>query len=237
LIDSVTVKVMKGHRHKIGITLVEMLVVVAIVVILVSITVSIATRVDNQAKEQLIESTFMLLNTALQQFSDFRYGYDHTGYGSVAERNFYVGLDFPIDCNGFSRAGLETELEKVFNQPVVITATGHDPNYSSGEAMYLLLSRVPECRETLDKIDASLITNLGSDRVPMSITIGGRTQPLLRIVDPWGVDPLRRALRYDYYDEWEADFDYRRESKRNFPLIISAGPDRIFGTIDDIANR
>lgn len=229
---------MKRYGHKIGITLIEMLVVVAIIVMLASITISVATRVDNQAKERLIENTFTLLNTALQQFSDYKFQYnkDDLDYpGGQAERNFYVGLDFPIDCNGFSEAGLQAELAKVLNKTVVINPVGaavHAPNYSSGEAFYLFLSRVPECRKTLDKIDASLITNLDFAKQPINIDIDGRFYPLLRVIDPWG-----RALYYDYYNEGALTLLDMELSKRNFPLLISAGPDRIFGTFDDMANK
>jgi len=228
---------MKSYRHKTALTLIEILVTVGIIAVLVSITVSVATRIDSQAREKLLENTFALLDAALEQFSDFEDSYDHAGYSSPDERDFYTGLDFPVDCNRFPQPDIENEVAKVLNVPlpVVIDASGHDPVYSSSEAMYLFLSRVPECRQTLNKIDGSLITNLGTDNLPMTITIGPRDYPLLRIVDPWGT-----TLKYDYYNE-EAlqlgNFIATRRSKRNFPLIISAGPDRRFGTGDDMTNR
>jgi len=108
----------------------------------------------------------------------------------------------------------------------------NDPNYSGSEALYFFLSRVPASRQTLDKIDDSLITNEGSGKQPMEIHIaflgGPKIFPLLRIIDPWGT-----TLHYDYYNELTLD----PKSKRTFPEIISAGPDRIFGTGDDITNR
>jgi len=84
----------------------------------------------------------------------------------------------------------------------------------------------------LDKIDDSLITNEGFGKQPMSITIGVKMYPLLRIIDPWGT-----TLHYDYYNEMELNPLLRNKGKRNFPLITSAGPDRIFGTGDDITSR
>jgi hypothetical protein len=89
----------------------------------------------------------------------------------------------------------------------------------------------------LDKIDKSLITNLGDDKQHRNIAItypSGVTKvyPLCRIIDPWGT-----ALQYAYYDNMTLD----PRSKRTFPLIISAGPDTNFGpgvgAEDDISSR
>jgi hypothetical protein len=96
---------------------------------------------------------------------------------------------------------------------------------------------VPECRKTLDKIDRKLITDLGFDGAPMKITFTFGTETkdyqLFRFVDPWG-----EPLRYDYYDETEADFGKKRESERAFPVITSAGPDKDPNTVaDNIASR
>ncbi len=70
----------------------------------------------------------------------------------------------------------------------------------------------------------------------MTIAIDGREYSLIRIVDPWGT-----TLRYDYYsnetEEPDLTFSRRGQTIRNFPLITSAGPDREFGTDDDITNR
>jgi prepilin-type N-terminal cleavage/methylation domain-containing protein len=39
------------------------------------------------------------------------------------------------------------------------------------------------------------------------------------------------------YDPWGMALDYRYKSSDNFPLLVSAGPDKIFGNADDISNR
>lgn len=217
---------MNTHRDKTGFTLIEILVTVGIIAVLTCITISVATRIDSQAREKLLVNTFALLDAALEQFADFKYQYKYPDY-----QNF----DFPLDCNdsGLPPADiLAGTLQNEFSTVPVISGGTHDPNYSSSEALYLFLSRVPECRQTLDKIDGSLITSLGTDNVPMTISIDGRNYPLLRIVDPWGT-----ALFYDYYDELALTLADMELSKRNFPLIISAGPDRRFGTGDDMTNR
>ena len=41
----------------------------------------------------------------------------------------------------------------------------------------------------------------------------------------------------EIYDPWGTVLDYRYVAGENFPLLVSAGPDKIFGTADDISNR
>ncbi len=218
---------MESYKHKPGVTLVEMLIVVAIIAILATMVIGIAARIDSQGKERLTESTFALLNAALGEFQDYGYNYEAP----------YSEFDFPLDCNGFGAAKLKGTLEDALGLDpgdVVIGGGTHDPNYSGSEALYFFLSRVPESRKTLAKIDSSLITNEDADKQPMKITIGSgedaKEYSLLRIIDPWG-----ETLRYDYYDETKITPD--PDVARNFPVIISAGPDGIFGTDDDIKSR
>jgi prepilin-type N-terminal cleavage/methylation domain-containing protein len=71
------------------------------------------------------------------------------------------------------------------------------------------LQRIPDSRKVLDKISGSLIEN--------KYGVAG-TPP--EIYDPWGT-----AL------------DYRYVPGDNFPELISAGPDKIFGNADDISNK
>lgn len=222
---------MKSYRHKTGVTLVEILVVVAVIAILTTMVVGIATRINNQSKEQLTKNTFALLNAALGQFRDYGYNYKVPNAALAPIRDFYRGLDFPLDCSGLPQPLLETALGTALGATgalIVPPGVHNDPNYSGSEALYFFLSRVPASRQTLEKIDDSLITNEGFGKQPMNITIGVKMYPLLRIIDPWGT-----TLHYDYYNELTLD----PKSKRTFPEITSAGPDRIFGTGDDITSR
>ena len=219
-------KAVKSYENKTGLSLVEMLIVVAIIVILTTMVIGLAGRVDNQSKEQLTRNTIAIITAALRQFHDYKYPYNNLAYAD---------FDFPLDCNGFDvlTLQLQTTLENALGlapgSVVIDPVTAHnDPSYSGGEVLYFFLSKVPECRKTLDKIDESLITNLGLDKQPMTVTIGVRIEPLLRVIDPWGT-----TLKYDYYDEVFLD----PRSRRTFPVITSAGPDRKFGTDDDISSR
>jgi len=219
-------KAVKGYENKTGLSLVEMLIVVAIIVILTTMVIGLASRIDNQSKEQLTRNTIAILTAALRQFHDYRYPYKDLAYADFG---------FPLDCNDFLQPALEMTLGNALGATVVIVSGAPDISYSGTEALYLFLSQLPECRKTLDKIDESLITNLGLDKQPMNISLTypdgiTKVSPLLRITDPWGT-----ALRYDYYDEMLIPPDPRQ--KRTFPVITSAGPDKKFGTDDDISSR
>lgn len=77
------------------------------------------------------------------------------------------------------------------------------------EYLYQQLSSIPDSKSILDKISDSLIKNEYET-----------TQTLPEIYDPWGT-PL----------------EYRYSPGDTFPVLISAGPDKLFGTVDDIRSR
>lgn len=87
-----------------------------------------------------------------------------------------------------------------------------DPNQSTypthSAALYNQLYLTPPCRNILEKVGENFIhNNPNSTNMP-------------EIYDPWGT-----ILDYNYVTE------------DNFPRIISAGPDKTFGTTDDITNK
>ena len=63
---------MKTRRHKHGLSLVEMLIVVGIIALLATMVIGIAGRIDTQAKEKGVESTFALLEGALEEYKEFQ---------------------------------------------------------------------------------------------------------------------------------------------------------------------
>ena len=77
------------------------------------------------------------------------------------------------------------------------------------EYLYKELHLIPESRKILDKIsDSALKNEHGTAGTPAEI-----------------------------YDPWGTLLDYRYAAGDNFPELISAGPDKMFGTADDINNR
>ena len=75
------------------------------------------------------------------------------------------------------------------------------------EYMYDALQSLPESRAILGKVSDSQVDNKAGTSVP-------------EVYDPWGT-----ALDYWY------------GPGHNFPELVSAGPDRVFGTSDDISSR
>jgi len=150
---------MKSCKYEAGFTLVEMLIVVAIIALLATMVVGLATRIDNQAKERGLKSTFTLLDGALQEYYDY--------------------------WNAFPDP----------NKPPYLT------HHSA--ALYDQLYSTPTSRKILEEISSKLIR----DNPP-------------QIYDPWGT-PL----------------DYRYTLGDNFPMLVSAGPDKKPGSGDDISSR
>ena len=158
---------MKRYKYKHGVTLVEILVVVAIIAILATMVIGIAARISDQSKERGLESTFTLLESALQEYSE--------GTGKFPE-----------------------QPEKNFANALI-----------HSEYLYRELNLMPESRKILERITESLLKNeYGTIDTPPEI-----------------------------YDPWGMVMDYIYVPGDNFPELISAGPDKIFGTADDISNN
>jgi prepilin-type N-terminal cleavage/methylation domain-containing protein len=225
-------------QSKAGFTLIEILVAVAIIAVLTSIVLSVAVRIDSKGRENQCEGLMATLNCALRQFCEYGYNYRANVIDEGLE--FYRALKFPLDCNEFSIGELSNAIEEALDVAVTsqnTTGTKHEDDYSASEALYFFLSRVPDCRKTLQEVDTSFLTSLNSDDAVMEIKIDGRSYALMRILDSWGT-----PLKYDYYDETEINGSKQGyldaiQTLRTFPLITSAGPDEEFGTPDDITNR
>ena len=160
---------MKTRKYKHGLSLVEMLIVVGVIALLATMVIGVASRIDNQSKEKGIESTFALLEGALEEYRE------------------YQGA-FPA-------------------QPVKdFTSVSAHSEYLYGE-----LYSIPSSRKILDKVRDSLIKH---------------------DFDSGAVPPVP-----EIYDPWETALDYRYVPGDNFPELVSAGPDKIFGNDDDLTNR
>jgi type II secretory pathway pseudopilin PulG len=213
---------MKTRGHRTAITLVEMLIVVAVVAILMAMVIRMAGRIDTQAGERLAHATFGLIDTALGQFAENRFRYDG------AYRDFI----FPPDCTGFDQAGFENTVAGALGAVTAAVSGGvYDPNYSSSAGAYLFLSMVPQCRAPLEQIDESLLTDKDAAGSSLKITVddgrNARVYPLVRFIDPWGT-----SLRYSYCEDL-----LDPATRRTFPILVSAGPDRLFGTADDVTSE
>jgi prepilin-type N-terminal cleavage/methylation domain-containing protein len=158
---------MKNRKHKNGVTLIEMVIVVGIIALLATMVIGIVSRIDNRIKEKGLENIFALLESALQEY-------------------YQYSDKFP------------EQTEKDFTN-----AQAHS------EYLYKELRSIPNSRDILEKISDSLLENKYGD-----------SDTLPEIYDPWGT-----AL------------DYRYVPGDNFPELISAGPDKVFSTADDISSK
>ena len=158
---------MKSYKYTYGITLVEILVVVAIIAILATMVIGIASRINDQSKERGLESTFTLLESALQEYCE-----DAGKFPEQPEKNFANAL-------------------------------------IHSEYLYGQLDLMPESRKILGRLTESLVKNeYGTIDTPPEI-----------------------------YDPWGMVIDYIYVAGDNFPELVSAGSDKIFGTGDDISNK
>jgi prepilin-type N-terminal cleavage/methylation domain-containing protein len=106
---------MKTRRYKYGLSLVEMLIVVGVIALLATMVIGIAGRIDNQSKEKGIESTFALLEGALEEYKEFvgHFPYEPvdpnfnsaTELAAIRSENLYREL--------YSKPGSRKILEKI----------------------------------------------------------------------------------------------------------------------------
>lgn len=89
-----------------------------------------------------------------------------------------------------------------------------------GAALYYFLDRNPNSRSIISALTSSLITNKAVNGMAVVIEIDGQRTDMVRFIDPWGT-----SLRYLY------------QAGDAFPRLVSAGPDKIFDTPDDIINK
>ena len=123
----------------------------------------------------------------------------------------------------------QAELEPNLNGNIVdkngnpLSAPDYNDIYASSEALYYLLNKFPAGKKIVDSINRSLLTNKGEKGKEyfIRLNVDMKCYPLIHIIDPW-----KYPLRYTY------------EQGDNFPLVISAGPDKDFNTPgDNISSR
>jgi len=63
---------MKNQKYKHGLSLIEILMAVIIIAILATMVITVASSVDNRSKEEATRAEFSLLETALQEYREFK---------------------------------------------------------------------------------------------------------------------------------------------------------------------
>jgi len=204
----------KGRRQ-FGFTLVEMLVALALVLILISSVMRLGQYIKTRASVQLTRSALAVIDTALQQYySDFN--------GTFP---FSTDLDNDGNSDVFVKTTLETLLAATINAENLLEKDGNavGQSFASSVGLYWYLYRLPNSRAIIDAITPSLIAikHPQETQQKLTATIGGTVYDLPRFVDTWGM-----SLRYEYVPKADT-----------FPKVTSAGPDRVFGTDDDIESQ
>ena len=188
---------------------------VAIVAVLSAGLYVVGSRVETQAKIKQTQSTIEILSAALEQYYDANSNCFPFKAGLTYDRNHLKGTD---------SNGLGSDVTDKAGFP--LSAAAYNSLYASSEALYYFLNRIPASRKIIGTINSSLITNKDNKNTEyFFIPTGGTTvYPLLHFVDAWN-----------------SPFRYTYSSGDNFPVITSAGPNRIFEPngvyIDDITSR
>jgi hypothetical protein len=101
---------------------------------------------------------------------------------------------------------------------------GNTISTASSTALFYFLDKHPPSRVIAEGISNSLVTNKDASGVDIKLEklpVGsGLFVDLPRYVDPWGI-----SIRYEYLPG------------AAFPVLTSAGPDKIFDTPDDITSK
>ncbi len=207
-------------------TLTEVLVALVVVLILISATFRLGRYVTTRSQVQLTQSMLGVIETALEQY-----------YSDVGAFPFYSPDSPDNRPNVYLEDDLEVHISDANFGVDVAVVSGNLDNELDGRDMpisgassaglYYFLDRHPNSRGMVGAISNMLITNRDANDTPLMIfiageqrDIAGEQRDLVRFVDPWGT-----SLWYRYADGWA------------FPQVISAGPDRVFGTDDDIKNN
>jgi len=136
---------MKRIQNKIGLTIVEILVVVAIISLLAAGLYTVGNYVETQTKIKQTKSTIEILSAALEQYYDFYNGV--RGVGKFPDPNDPNGV--PLGCNSnmeklYYRLSCVPDAKKILNQinptfikdvddnnrPEIIDAWGNHFHYS-----------------------------------------------------------------------------------------------------------
>lgn len=194
-------------------TLIEVLVTLAIIMILVGALAGTGQYLRTRSGIQLTQSTIQIIDAALEQYQEqYRaFPFKNRNVDSdSAKADPYELAHFESDLTADITAG--TLTEKDGNNQVIWNA--------SSAALYYFLNRCGDSKAILDTLSDRMISTLDATGKQIKMVMGGVTYPVPRFIDAWGM-----SLRYEYLDNYP------------YPKIMSAGPDKIFGTSDDLSNQ
>ncbi|MEN6307378.1 MAG: prepilin-type N-terminal cleavage/methylation domain-containing protein [Anaerohalosphaeraceae bacterium] len=195
-------------------TLLEVLITLAIILILVGALAGTGQYLRIRSETQLTATTIEIINAALEQY--------HEQYRAFPFRNRNIDSDLSkADPYNLAQFQLDTGMEITVGTLTEKDGTDQVIWNASSAALYYYLNRYDVSKSILDTLANRMITNVDAmTSQPVKMTMGGVTYDVPRFIDAWGM-----SLQYEYMDQYA------------FPKIMSAGPDKVFGTTDDLGNR
>jgi len=226
-------QVRQAGRQRGGFTLLEILVVVSIIVILVGIMVVVGSKIRQDAQIKNTKATLQVLTAALEEYKNARGGGGEFSYPipPVTNRLYDPPWDPRAGTGGVVPAVRRSlrGYDQVEAHPDVGEGAHNGFKWddidsdsveymryalSSVEVLYAVLGTVPDCKAILNRLPESAVRNDDNDLA----VVGGNPVALREINDAWG-----HPFLYQYNPDGG-----------NFPVIVSAGPDGLFSTADDI---
>jgi len=134
-------------------------------------------------------------------------------YRAFPFKNRNVDSD-PAKADPYTVHHFETDLTADISSG---TLTDND---ASSAALYYFLNRCGDSKAILDTLSDRMITTLDAGGHQIKMVMGGVTYSVPRFIDAWGI-----SVQYEYLEQYP------------YPKIMSAGPDKIFGTSDDLSNQ
>ena len=211
---------MRCKRGQSGMSLMEVLVALAVILILISTLIGVGSFVKTRANLDLTKAMLETLSTALTKyhsdFGDFPFDTDINGNGI-------------LELLEYDQAALETGLVGAVvpaPPPVLLVEKDGNGNWiptASSAALFYFLDKNPSSRTIAAAVPNSLITNKDDSGAAIQFTF---TAPPNNMIDlPRYIDPWKISIRYEYL------------TGTAFPVLTSAGPDKVFDTPDDITSK
>lgn len=189
----------------------ELIAVIAIALVLGGILLGVGNQIRVQGNVRLAESTIDVIVCALEQY-------------------YAVCDEFPFTADViYDGVKFGETFDIIYGQiagTAVVTITGSlAPNDWSSGALYYFLQKIPNSNNIITAVnEGALTTKKSGTIVKLDLDLHGDASVVesiffSRFIDPWG-----RSFIYTY-------------NGGCFPEIVSAGPDGVFGSGDDISNK
>jgi prepilin-type N-terminal cleavage/methylation domain-containing protein len=122
----------------------------------------------------------------------------------------------------------ETELQAVLSASSVTVVGGGtlQNEFWRSSSAYYLLTRVPQSKAILESLSERLVSGKASNNIRVQLEIQMAAS-----------EPVKTYDWVCWVDAWGQLFRYTYSAGDVFPAITSAGPDKQFGTDDDLSSK